>query len=133
MKTLADLKRQIKPGVQIVLTDTDVLTLTPANGKHKFLNVPRTVTKVQTNGFYMATAEQLQAGKKGSFLDFPKAADVSFTEKGFIVYLYFQSASQPGQTVKEFLQYEIIEAAPCIVCGAAPGHDAGCMAMKAEG
>ena len=63
METLADLKRKIKTGVKIILKDSNVRTLTPQNGRHKYLNIVRKVTKVQLNGFYMATDEQLQTGK----------------------------------------------------------------------
>lgn len=97
MKTVADLKRAIKRGIKIKLIEA---TMNGAKQPHKALGLVRTVTKVQTNGFYCATDEQLAEGKKGSFCDMPKAME-------FIGYGNTFSISDSFG----FRKYEVLEAA----------------------
>ena len=71
MKTIADLRRDLSIGTQV--------TLTYAQFTHKFLNVPRVVIKLQSNGVVLALSA---TDTKGSFLDFPKASLASYTIDG---------------------------------------------------
>lgn len=78
MKSISDFKKRIVTGQKIKLSNCD-------NPNHKYLGMVRTISKVQTNGFYMATDEQLSQGKNGSWLDFPKLSGVlEFKENGII-------------------------------------------------
>lgn len=89
METLAELKRAIRPGVKITLTDTNVLTrVTNNDGRHKYMGITRTVTKAQTESFAMATDEQLAFGKAGSWQSYPKASMVKFYCDGVFKFLY---------------------------------------------
>jgi hypothetical protein len=72
MKSLTDLKKKCVSGQKIKLVKSDI--------PYKFLNIERSIGKVQTNGFYMQTQEQIEQNKKGSWLDFPKAKDILFID-----------------------------------------------------
>ena len=80
MKSLADLKRTIKPGLKIEHV-ARMDTVCDVDGNRSLVEVPippklkgvRTVTTVDTTGFYMSKDDT-----KGSFLGFPKASDLSF-------------------------------------------------------
>ena len=76
MKTLADLKRDLKIGSSLTLTQSEVWT-------HKFLNISRYVTKTQWNGVYLNTDKN---GKGGSFLELPKASLVEYDNDTIKVY-----------------------------------------------
>lgn len=82
MQTVADLKRAIHSGVKLKLVNA---MMSGAKEPHKYIGVVRTVTKVQTNGFYCATDEQLAEGKKGSFCNMPKATQFKGQEDGFTI------------------------------------------------
>lgn len=60
MKTIADLKRAIVPGRKITLTYFGGLA-------HKWLDVERTITQVNTTGFYISTDSD-----RAAFLPFPR-------------------------------------------------------------
>ena len=98
MKTLAQLKRDIKPGTKILHNGREEahpvaeycgnmsnapygpLQVVPIPEK---LQGTRIVTHVDTTGFYMnATPED---GKRGSFLGFPKASELEYNDNTFIV------------------------------------------------
>ena len=76
MNTLSDLKKRIQTGIKIKLIDA-------FPKPHKYLGLVRTITKVQTNGFYMATDEQLAENKHGSWLDYPKAKGLEIGGNSF--------------------------------------------------
>lgn len=71
MKSVAELKRALRPGVQVTL-----IRSTLRSGTHKNLNVPRTVEKAQTNSIMFSG---------GSWLSYDKANKYQFTDRGFIV------------------------------------------------
>ena len=72
MKTVADMKRKIKVGTIMELTECD---------KHsKYMNVPRKVVKVDTTGFY------LESGNNKSHLSWPKRSEIKrITETEFSI------------------------------------------------
>lgn len=69
MKTLADLKRRIKVGTELTLTDCDK--------PHKYLNVRRRVTHAQSNSFASKPIDA-EEGAPSSWLDYGKAKDYTF-------------------------------------------------------
>lgn len=64
MKTLADLKRDLKIGDSLTLVEA------PTMPEHRFLNVKRYIVKKQGNGVYLNTDK---TALKGSFLEFTNA------------------------------------------------------------
>jgi hypothetical protein len=72
MKTFADLKRDLQVGRSLTLTFSGV-------GKHKYLDVPRFVVKIQSNGVYL---NEDKDATTGSFLDLPRASQVEYFEDG---------------------------------------------------
>ena len=86
LKTVADLKRTIKPGMKLIHTarqervaDYDGNTTLTDVAIPPKLTGKRTVTKVDTTGFYMSKTPE--DGKHGSFLGFPKAKDFSVQDE----------------------------------------------------
>lgn len=77
MKTLADLKRDLKVGSTLILIDA------PKMPSHKYLNKTRYIVKTQGNGVYLA---ENPASKSGSFLDLPKASLVEYDGMTIKVY-----------------------------------------------
>ncbi len=69
MKTLADLKRRIKPGTE--------MTLVASTGRHVFLNVRRVVTRAQVNSFAQRPIDPRE-GTAESWLDYGKASEYTF-------------------------------------------------------
>lgn len=63
MKTLADLKRNLKIGV--------AMTMTKAEGQNRLIGIKRYIVATQGNGIYLNADKE---AKGGSFLDFPKAS-----------------------------------------------------------
>lgn len=101
MKTLADLKRRIKPGLTLTLIDRKEARLSrhdPDLNKSVYsplenkpvppespLFGPRTVTHVDTTGFYMSRTPE--DGKRGSFCGFPKATELDIiSDNTFTIY-----------------------------------------------
>lgn len=92
MKTLADFKRDIVPGMKILCNGIEEARILPTWEGGNLSNAPygplevvplaekmqgeRTVTKKDTTGFYLnATPED---GKRGSFCGFPKSKDLFY-------------------------------------------------------
>lgn len=65
MKTLSQLKRDLSLGAFVILTDS------PTMPNHKYLNTPRYIIKIQSNGVILSPDAK---GTKGSFMVFPKAS-----------------------------------------------------------
>lgn len=80
MKTLADLKRDLKIGDSIMLIES------PTMPTHKWLNVKRYVIRKQGNGVYLSPDIN---DKKGSFLEFTNAKLTEYDGKEVRTY-------QPG-------------------------------------
>ena len=80
MKTLADLKRDLKVGDSITLVEA------PTMPKHRYLGVKRFVVKKQGNGVYL---NEDPTAKAGSFLEFPNAKLTDYDGNEIRVY-------QPG-------------------------------------
>jgi len=80
MKTLADLKRDLKIGMTITLIEA------PTMPTHKWLNVKRFVVKTQTKGVYLSPN---QTDKSGSYLEFANAKLTEYDGKEIRTY-------QPG-------------------------------------
>lgn len=78
MKTLADLKRVLIPGIKLTLVEY-------IHGDHRALNIPRYIVKANTMGVQLnpdATAT------KGSFMDFPKKASLlTYEDDTFTIHL----------------------------------------------
>jgi len=72
MKTLADLKRDLKIGDSITLVES------PTRPDHRFLNIKRYVVKKQGNGVYL---NQDKNATKGSFLEFKNAKLTAYDGK----------------------------------------------------
>lgn len=101
MQTLAQLKRDILPGTKIEqvaryearpLPDQYGNTRNFKYGELQAVAIPeklqgvRTVTHKDTTGFYMnATPED---GKRGSYLSYPKAAELEYSNDTFTVTAY---------------------------------------------
>lgn len=99
--TLADLKRDIVPGVQLIQSERYEARPLPdqwgntSNFKYgelvqvaipEKLQGVRTVTYKDTTGFYLnATPED---GTRGSYLSYPKAKELEYTNDGFTVTSY---------------------------------------------
>lgn len=75
MQTLADLKRALTLGTAV--------TLIKAPFEHRNLLTQRYVVKVQGNGIELSPDKD---AKKGSFMDFPKAALLSFEDSSFTIH-----------------------------------------------
>lgn len=75
MQTLADLKRRLTVGTRV--------TLVECMPGHKFFNIPRFVIKVQTKQISMHPDKD--ATKGGSWLEFPKVANLRLGEDWFTV------------------------------------------------
>jgi len=71
MKTLSDLKRKLTPGTKVILKSRF--------GKE--INEEREVIHIQSNGIAFKTPES-----KKSWLEYPKASLLEFTENGFRIY-----------------------------------------------
>jgi Flp pilus assembly secretin CpaC len=100
-KTLADLKRDIVPGTKIAQVERYEARPLPGQSGNtsnfeygplvpvaipEKLQGTRTVTYKDTTGFYMnATPED---GKRGSYLNYPKASELDYTADGFTVTSY---------------------------------------------
>jgi len=78
MKTLADLKRDLKIGDSITLVES------PLRPDHKFLNIKRYVVKKQGNGVYLNPDKN---ATKGSFLEFKNAKLTEYDGKTIKTFL----------------------------------------------
>jgi len=78
MKTLADLKRDLKIGDSITLVES------PVRPDHKFLNIKRYVVKKQGNGVYLNPDKN---ATKGSFLEFKNAKLTEYDGKTIKTFL----------------------------------------------
>lgn len=107
MESLAQLKRTLKVGMKITLIETNVNGLNPVNGVHKFLNVPRTITKVQSNSFAMATDAQLAQFKLGSWIDFPKASGVNFYCDNVFKFIFDYPTQNPMEINRDYFIYKL--------------------------
>lgn len=77
MKTLAQLKRDLKIG------DTLILVNAPDMPNHKYLNIPRYIISKQTNCLVLAENKD---DKKGSYLDLKTASLIEATETTLKIY-----------------------------------------------
>lgn len=107
MESLAQLKRTLKVGMKITLIETNINGLNPVNGVHKFLNVPRTITEVQSNSFTMATDEQLAQFKLGSWIDFPKASGVKFYCDNVFKFIFDYPTQNPMEIKRDYFIYKL--------------------------
>ena len=71
MKTLADIKRAIKTGGKITLTNASVEKM------QKYIGIESTITKTQTNGFYV------DRDGRNSWIEYGKANQYTVTADGF--------------------------------------------------
>lgn len=107
IESLAELKRTLKAGMKITLVETNVSGLNPVEGKHKYLNIPRTITKVQTNSFAMATDEQLAKGEIGSWMDFPKANMIKFYCDDVFKIMFDYPTQNPLEIRRDVFTYKL--------------------------
>lgn len=71
-KTLADLKRDLVQGTEVIMT----FNSNNSERIQSYLNIPRYIVKVQSNGIYISENNEALSG---SWLEFPKASRMSFT------------------------------------------------------
>jgi len=76
MNTLADLKRKIVKGASLIMTYNSF-------GKSGLIGKKRYVVRLNTTGVYLNEDKE---AVKGSFLEYPKASLLEFTDKGFNIY-----------------------------------------------
>ena len=76
MATLADLKRALSIGTEVIMTYCSF--------EHRALNVPRYVVKTQSNGVQFAINKD---DKRGSHFDYPKASLLDFDGTQFTIYM----------------------------------------------
>ena len=76
MKTLSDLKRDLKIGSRLVLTKAFA-------NNHKYLGISRYIIKTQSNAVVLAEDKD---AAKGSFLDLPPASLLEYDNKQITIY-----------------------------------------------
>jgi len=74
--SLADLKKKLIKGASLIMTYNEM-------GRGSLIGLKRYVIKTNTTGIYL---NENKEALKGSFLDYPKASLLEFTEKGFNIY-----------------------------------------------
>ncbi len=81
MKTLADLKRDLKVGVKIKM----IFNHNEGNSERikQYMQVERYIVKTKSNGVEISKNKE---DKKGSFLDFPKASLTEYKDNIFTIY-----------------------------------------------
>lgn len=107
IKTLADLKRYLVVGVKLSMVKNDFRGRSASD----FLPWSREVVRVQTNGvWFIDPTGKNQALKKDgtprpSYLDFPKASNIRFDERGFSIIAHCQKDDGAIEEIGE-MRYE---------------------------
>lgn len=97
MKTLAELKRTLEVGTKAKLTFAKV--------KFSAVGIERTISRKQSNGVFWQDEAHKATGRKGSFMDFPKADLFEGTSNGWILY---EVDRETGNKIKS-LEYELVK------------------------
>lgn len=91
MKTLTDLKRDIKIGDSLVLVEA------PNMPNHKYLNLPRYIVKIQTNAICLNEDKE---AKSGSYMDLPNAKLIEYDGETIKI---FEPQNRPMTTEEKYI------------------------------